>query len=71
MPDDPKKPEDKPSTLDERLTWKEGDLELPKGKPKGKTLAQMDEEHADEGGEPLIESDGPTVHVYLPEEGEG
>jgi len=53
--------------FNDRLTAKEGDFTIDK-KTTGKTLAEMDEEYAEQGGEPLIESDGPTVHVYLPEE---
>lgn len=53
--------DDKEKGVDERLTWNEGDLEItgPDGKPVD--LKKLAEEGA-------AVADGPTVHVYLPEE---
>jgi hypothetical protein len=57
---------DEKTSIDERITWRPGDIK-PDKKP-AKTLADLDDEHAEDGGEPLVESDGPTVHIFLPEE---
>lgn len=55
--------EDK-STLDKRLTWNDGDLEItgPDGKPVDlKKIKQ----------EGTAQVDGPTLHIFLPEADDG